>query len=179
MSVLIMIVVLMTACGSSNSPAVVNRAAANNQSNVSRNMNESNAPKAEVKTDIEGLEKQINLPVRPAEVKWTAELFDNSQGAVPGPSDSRLTALLKYDDKGAAELIKKLEADPQEKSLGNTDLKSWFPDDVKSEAKTVDGRTYLEGAKYSPNVFFRSPYLNGNLIRVGQTNCFVLNLFSF
>lgn len=142
-------------------------------------MNESTAQKTEVKTDIEGLEKQINLPVRPAEVKWMAEMFDNSKGAVPGPSDYRLTALLKYDDKGVAELVKKLEADTQEKSAGNAELKSWFPDDVKNEAKTVDGRTYLEGAKYSPNAFFRAPYQNGNLVRIGQTNYFVLNLFSF
>lgn len=174
MSVLIMIAVLMTACGSSNSQAVIN-----NQSNISRNMNESTAKNVEVKTDFEGLEKQIKLPVRPSEVKWTAEFFDNSKGAVPGPNDYRLTALLKYDDKDIPELVKKLSTEIADTSLGNTELKAWFPEEVKSEAKTIDGRTYLEGAKYSPEEFLRPPYQNGNLIRVGKTNYFVLNLFSF
>lgn len=177
-SALIMIALLTAACDSSNSQAVVNKAV-NNQSNASRNMNESTAENVEVKTDIESLEKRINLPLRPQEVKWTAETFDNSKGAVPGPSDYRLTALLKYDEKSAAQLVRNLEAEAAEKSLGKADIKSWFPDEVKNEAKTVSGKTHLEGVKYLPDGFLRSPYRNGNLIRVGKTNYFVLNLFSF
>ncbi len=177
-SALIMIALIVAACDSSNSQAV-NNTAVNNQSNASRNMNESTAKNVEIKTDIESLEKQINLPVRPSEVKWTAEIFDNSKGAVPGPTDYRLTALLKYDEKTAAELVQKLEAQTADKSLGNTDLKSWFSDEVKNEAKTLNGKTYLEGSKYLPDGFLRSPYRNGNLIRIGKTNYFVLNLFSF
>lgn len=172
-----MIALLLAACASSNSQAVNN--AVNNQTNAAQNMNESIARNVEVKTDIEGLEKQINLPVRPAEAKWTAEVFDNSKGAVPGPTDYRLTALLKYDDKSAAQLVQKLQTEIVDTSLGNADVKSWFPEEVKKEAKTVDGRTYLEGAKYSPAAFLNSKYRNGNLIRVGNTNYFVLNLFSF
>jgi hypothetical protein len=177
-SALIIIALTATACDSSNSQAVANTTV-NNQSNASRNMNESTAKNVEVRTDIENLEKQINLPVRPQQVIWTAEIFDNSKGTVPGPSDYRLTALLKYDEKSAAELTQKLGAEIMETSLGNADVKPWFPDEVKSEAKTIDGRTYLEGAKYSPDGFLRSPYRNGNLIRLGKTNYFVLNVFSF
>jgi len=142
-------------------------------------MNESTAQKTEVKTSVEELEKQINLPVRPSEVKWTAEFFDNSRGAVPGPNDYKLTALLKYDEKSAAELIKKLDTEIMEQSLGNADVQAWFPEEVKNTAKTIDNRKFLEGAKYSPKAFFRAPYQNGELIRVGETNYFVLNLFSF
>ncbi len=178
MPVLIMFALIMAACDSSNSRAV-NNTAVNNQSNAARNMNESTAQNVEVKTDIESLEKQINLPLRPQEVKWTAEIFDNSKGAAPGPTDYRLTALLKYDDKSAAELVRKLETGTTEKSPGNTDVKFWFPVEVKNEAGTIDGRTYLEGAKYPPDDFLHIPYQNGSLIRVGKTNYFVLNLFSF
>lgn len=178
MSALIMIALAAAACGSSNSQAVADTTV-NNQSNASRNMNESTAKNVEVRTDFENLEKHVNLPVRPQEVVWAAEVFDNSKGAVPGPTDYRLTALLKYDEKSAAELTQKLGAEIMETSLGNADVKSWFPEEVKTEAKTVDGRTYLEGAKYSPDAFLRSPYQNGNLIRIGKTNYFVLNGFSF
>ena len=177
-SALIMIAVLMTACGSLGSRAVTDPAI-NNQSNDVRNMNESTAKNVEIKTDLEGLEKLINFPVRPQEARWTAEILDNSKGAVPGPTDYRLTALLKYDQKAAAELVRKLETQATDASLGNADVKAWFSDEIKTQAKTVDGRIYLEGAKYSPKYFSRPPYRNGSLIRVGKTNNFVLNLFSF
>ncbi|HQU82395.1 MAG TPA: hypothetical protein PKY59_04680 [Pyrinomonadaceae bacterium] len=169
---LVVISLAFAACGVSNS------ATANRQTNP-RNMNESNVKTTEVKTSIEELEKQINLSVRPSEVKWVAEIFDNSKGMIPGPNDYRLTALLKYDDKTTAELVKKLELETSEKSLGNTDIKEWFPEEVKNSAKTMDNRKFLEGAKYQPKSFFRGTYQNGDLIKVGETNYFVLNLFSF
>jgi hypothetical protein len=169
---LVVIVFAFSACGVSNS-------APQNAQPKNRNMNESTAQTTEVKTSVEDLEKQINLPVRPSEVKWTAQVFDNSKGTVPGPNDYRLTALLKYDEAGAAELIKKLSTDIIDRSLGNSDVQTWFPDEVKNAAKTVDDRKFLEGAKYSPRAFFRAPYQNGEFIRVGTTNYFVLNLFSF
>jgi len=169
---LVVVAFVLSACG------VLNSATENNQTKL-RNMNESTAQKTEVKTSVEELEKQINLPVRPSEVKWTAEFFDNSRGAVPGPNDYKLTALLKYDEKSAAELIKKLDTEIMEQSLGNADVQAWFPEEVKNTAKTIDNRKFLEGAKYSPKAFFRAPYQNGELIRVGETNYFVLNLFSF
>ena len=168
----------LTACGSLNTPPV-NDIAANNQPNVSRNMNQSNAQNAEVKIDLAELEKQINLPVRPSEVKWAAETFNNETGAVPGPNDYRLTALLKYDEKSVAELTKKLESETAEKSSGRTDVKTWFPDEIKNQAKTVGGRQFLEGEKYPIESFARGNYRNGVLIRVGTSNYFVLNLFSF
>lgn len=144
-------------------------------------MTESSEKKAKVESDIAALEKQIKLPAgaRPVSAKWTAETLDNSEGVVPGPTDYRLTALLEYDEKGAAELTRRLESQKSEKSLGNAELESWFPESLKKQAATVDGRTYLEGARYPANEFLRSPYQNGTLIRVGETNFFVLNLSSF
>ncbi len=117
--------------------------------------------------------------MRPIEAKWTADTLDNSKGAIPGPTDYRLTTLLKYDEKGAKELVKILEAETDERSLGNTDINEWFPKEVKKEAKTLDDRSFLEGAKYQPDSFLRAPYTGGKLVRVGETNYFVLNLFSF
>lgn len=166
------------ACGSPTSPLPTN-AANNLRVNKSRNMNENNIKKMEANTDISELEKKIELPARPLEAKWTEEVFDNSKGSVPAPTDYRLTALLKYDESSTNQLIEKLSRANMDQSLGNTEIKDWFPADVQSQAQTRDGKTYLEGAKYSPEEFFRNPYRNGNLIRLGTTNYFVLSLFSF
>ena len=179
-AVVVIMVLITTAfsCASLNGKAV-NVPVNDRHSNNSQNMNQPDAKNSEVKSDIETLSKQINLPVLPVEAKWTAETLDNSKGAVPGPTDYRLTALLKYDEKGAKELVQRLEAEGAEKSLGNVEISQWFPEEVKKEAKTIDDRFVLEGAKYEPDLFLRVPYTGGKLIRVGETNYFVLNLFSF
>lgn len=168
------------ACSSPSTPLPTN-AANNTRVNASRNTNENDPEKIqmEANTNINELEKKIKLPVRPLEVKWTEEIFDNSKGSVPAPTDYRLTALLKYDEAGANQLIENLSRTNMEQSIGNTEFKDWFPADVKSKVQMRDGKTYLEGAKYSPEEFFRNPYRNGNLIRLGKTNYFILNLFSF
>lgn len=178
MSALIVVVIWMTACGSNAGQAVTGKNAGG-ETNATRNMNQSTAKNVEVRTDIEGLEKLIKLPVRPSEVKWTAEVMDNSKGSVPGPSDYRLVAVLKYDGETAEKLAGEAGTDPTAKFVGNADVKPWFPDEVKSVAKTTDGRTSLEGTRYSAAKFANPPYNNGSLVRVGETNYFVLNLFSF
>lgn len=150
-----------------------------NQTDNKKNMNKAAETATEVKTDVEGLEKKINLPFRPVEVKWVEEFMDNSEGLVPGPSDYRLTALLKYDSETAERLVKQISADADTQPLGNTDSQDWFFDEVKSKIQTKDGRTYLEGTEYPPEAFFRPPYNNGKIIRLNGTNYFVLNLHSF
>lgn len=142
-------------------------------------MNEPTVSQKEVKTDVEGLEKKISLPVKPVEVVWVDDFIDNSKGTVPGPSDYRLTAVLKYDAQSSEELVKKLGDSNTEQSTGTTDIKEWFPAEVKSKSQNKDGKIYLEGTKFSAQLFFRQPYLNGNIIRVGKTDYFILNLFSF
>lgn len=168
---------LPTACAAPNAP--VGNEAFVNKTNDLRNMNQSTASEIEIKTDLAELEKIINLPVRPSEVKWTQEIFDNSKGAVAAPSDKRLTVLLKYDEKSAAELSKKITPEIAETSLGSAEIKNWFPDEVKKQAQTGDGKIFLEGAKFPVNAFARQPYSDGKLIRVGNSDYFVLNLFSF
>ncbi len=159
-----------------NAPIV---SAANDSPHIARNMNQSTARNIEIKTDIESLRDKINLPREPVEVQWTEEIFDNSKGAAPAPSDQRLTALLRYDSQTAAELTRQLDVQSAEKSLGNAEIKDWFPTDVKNLATEINGKTKLVGAKFSPAEFYRGAYRNGTLIRVNDSNYFVLSLFSF
>lgn len=161
------IIIQMTAC------ALLNGQAVNNQ-----NMNQSTA-KAETKTDIEALAKTINLPVRPQEAKWQSKTMGtNATPSVPGPSDYVLTAVLKYSDSDVQELIKKLNAVPTDKKLANAEVEEWFPEEVKKAAKTVEGKEKIEGANYAPDAFLRSPYSNGKVLRVGETNYFIVKVFT-
>jgi hypothetical protein len=129
--------------------------------------------------DIERLSQQIALPVRPAEALWRQEVLGKQNSTVPGPTDHRLVALLKYDEQGARALVEKVGGESKETNVGNVDVEPWFPEEVKKLARKDDGGTILEGAAYEADSFLRAPYSSGKLVRVGETNYFVLKLLSF
>ena len=129
--------------------------------------------------DIERLSQQIALPVRPAAVLWRQEVLGKQNSAVPGPTDHRLVAVLKYDEKGAQALVEKVRGESKETNVGNVDVEPWFPEEVKKSARKNDDGARLEGAAYEADSFLRAPYSSGKLVRVGETNYFVLKLLSF
>jgi hypothetical protein len=132
----------------------------------------------EISADIERLSKQIALPVRPVEVLWRQEVLGKQNSTVPGPRDYRLVAVLKYDEKDVRALIEKVGGESKETDVGNVDVEAWFPEAVKKFAQKNDDGMILEGATYTADSFLRAPYSSGKLVRAGQTNYFVLNIFS-
>lgn len=129
--------------------------------------------------DVERLSQHIALPVRPAAVLWRQEVLGKQNSAVPGPTDQRLVAVLKYDEKDARALIEKVRGESKETGVGNVDVEPWFPEEVKKLARKDDDGTILEGAAYEADSFLRAPYSSGKLVRAGETNYFVLKIFSF
>jgi hypothetical protein len=135
--------------------------------------------KEDTSADIERLSQQVALPVRPAAVLWRQEVLGKQSSAVPGPTDQRLVAVLKYDEKDARALIEKVGGGPTETGVGNVDVEPWFPEALKKLARKSDDGMILEGAAYEADSFLRAPYSSGKLVRVGETNYFVLKIFSF
>jgi hypothetical protein len=76
-------------------------------------------------------------------------------------------------------LVEKVGGESKETNVGNVDVEPWFPDAVKKLARKNDDATMLEGAAYEADSFLRAPYSSGKLVRVGETNYFVLKIFSF
>lgn len=55
---------------------------------------------SEISTDINSLQKLINLSkFRPEKVKFKYVFIDNSEGRIPGPSDSFLEAVICFDEQ--------------------------------------------------------------------------------
>ncbi|MBB4804844.1 hypothetical protein HNP38_000116 [Chryseobacterium defluvii] len=110
------------------------------------NVNTKNNSKAEIKqksnvtteisTDINQLEKLINLSeVRPEKVKFKYTFIDNSKGRVPGPSDSFLEAVLYFDD-ATMEKIKSFDknADFPNTGFQKKDFKfNWLDKEILTE----------------------------------------------
>ena len=129
--------------------------------------------------DIERLSQQITLPVRPAAALWRQEVLGKQNSSVPGPTDHRLIAVLRYDEQDARALVEKVGGESKEANVGNVDVEPWFPEEVKKLARKNDDGAMLEGAAYDADSFLRAPYSSGKLVRVGETNYFVLKLLSF
>lgn len=161
-----------------NSPTNVSVRNNDNQNVNMQNSLEKNEMKNETNTDIDELAKNINLPVRPSEVVWKKKTMDNEQGAVPGPNDYYLNAVLKYSDADIEKLKEATGQNKDEVSKGIIELEEWFPEDIKKLAKDIDGEKLLPGEKYDAEKFMRSPYRNGTLSRIEGSNYFVLNLYS-
>ena len=133
----------------------------------------------DVSADIERLSQQIALPARPVSALWRQEVLGQQNSAVPGPTDQRLVAVLEYDEEGARALIEKVRGESKEANVGNVDVEPWFPEALKKLARKDDDGMRLEGAAYDADSFLRAPYSSGKLVRVGETNYFVLRLLSF
>lgn len=171
--VLSTIIVCSTACLWSSGQAI------KNPSNKIVNMNSSSDNKAEISSDVQALAKNIKLAMLPTEAKWQAKTLGNAQSSVPGPTDYQLIAVLKYTDADAQNLIKELEKTLSENKIGNVEVEEWFPEAVKKTAQKIDDQTLIEGDAYAPDLFLQAPYSGGKLIRVGETNYFVLKVFTF
>lgn len=170
----------LAACGVSGERAA-GGAVGNSQASNSRasDMARTSDHTEDASADIERLSQQITLPVRPASVLWRHEVLGKQNSAVPGPTDHRLVAVLQYDEKDARALIEKVGGEPKETNVGNVDVEPWFPEEVRKLAREDDDGAVLEGATYGADSFLRAPYSSGKLVRVGETNYFVLKVLSF
>jgi hypothetical protein len=122
------------------------------------------------------LDSLINLPFEPEENVYREEQLPVVEGnsRVPDPNDRRLTVVLRFSDENAEKLIAKVTT---EKPPFKTEIEapSWFPAELIAKSST-SGNERLNGTGYSSRDFVKSPWLNGSLIRVDETNYFVLIL---
>lgn len=151
--------------------------AGNSSSQINQQINNKNMPantdKNSVSSDVDALRQKVELPFAPLEAVWLEEKLGNPDNSVPGPTDYRLTAVLKFSNSDAEQLMKKIGA---EKLPGGTiQIEEWFPSELKNKAAGGE----LGGTKYDAGEFSRSPYTSGTISRVENSDYFVLKLLSF
>lgn len=135
-------------------------------------------PVTQVSEDVAALEKLVHLHKKPTSVLYRKEQRGGAgPNAVPGPSDSSLTAVLRYSAEEADALCAETAtAAPEEFQLPAAE---WFPPELKALAKpAANGRSVLRVKRYPAGSFTRAPYLNGVLMRVDDSPYFVLSVYS-
>jgi hypothetical protein len=126
-----------------------------------------------VNRNIDDLVKILNLKLRPIEVIWVEEKLGNANNTIPGPSDYKLTAVLKFNQADSNSVIE--AAEKIEKSrLGTTEIEPWFPDELKEK-----GATEIECIRFNAENFVNTPYSSGTLFHLKNKNTFILRLQTF
>jgi hypothetical protein len=167
----LLVAAFFTACTSNN-----NQTSNSNQTDqalTAANANNSNS----VKDDVDELEMMIKMPFHPEDVVWREEtLGKTGNDRVPGPTDKKLVAVLRFfkndADKVVAQAEKYKAAAPE-----TINTEKWFPAELIAQSQTSGDET-LKGLSYAADDFYNAPYTNGKITRIEGTDYFVLELFA-
>lgn len=117
--------------------------------------------------DVAALGSQVLLPFIPEEVVWCEENVKDS-------SDKKLTAVMKFTAEDAKNLAAQAEKHrPPEAVEAGTE--QWFPLELNAQSR-LSGNESLKGNAYAPTDFIQLPYKNGRLIKIENSNYFILEL---
>lgn len=129
--------------------------------------------------DIEALGKIIKLPLAPEEAVWREDNLGkrNPENGEPSFNNKKLVAVLKYSQSDANQISAQAEKykSPIPAAI---DPENWFPAELVAKSQ-LSGDETLKGISYAANDYFQSPFVNGKLTRISDTDFFVLELTSF
>jgi hypothetical protein len=158
---LLLSVILSISCGSqteSNADGKANSNAANVANNENANISND---------DVAALGNQVLLPFIPEEVAWNEE---NAKGS----NDKKLTAVMKFTEEDAKNLVAQAEKHRPAEAV-EVGTEQWFPAELIAQSQ-LSGNESLKGNAYAPTDFLQLPYKNGRLVRIENSNYFILEL---
>lgn len=128
----------------------------------------------QIKDDTDEFEMLVALPFHPDEVVWREDDFP-ANGASPN-AVKKITAVIRLKKEDSAKVVAQAEKlrPPTPEVLTP---ERWFPAELIAQSQ-VSGDDTLKGTSYGANDFFTGPYTDGKLIRVNETDYFLLELFA-
>jgi hypothetical protein len=115
------------------------------------------------KTNVEELGMLINMPIETEEAVWRNE-----------PGQKRIIAVLRFSPNDAQRFVEQAEKirKPTNASIGT---ESWFPAELIAQSDQ-SGDDTLKGISYAADDFYQAPYTQGRIVRIENTDYFVLEL---
>lgn len=164
--IIFLLALFLSACAG-NDAANANSANSNSSLNASTN--------AVQHDNVEELANIIKLNILPDEATYIETNQANQNNAAG--NEKKLVAVLKFSPENAAKVAAEAEkykpAVPAEIGAEN-----WFPAELVAQTQ-LTGNESLKGSTYAANDFFQSPYSNGKLTRITDTDYFILELTTF
>lgn len=132
------------------------------------------------KDNTEELSEIIKFPFAPDEetTLWreTVSGDKNSDNQIPAPADKKLVAVIKFPAEDTIKLVE-LAAQHQTPQPVEIATETWFPPELIA-AGGISGNSMLKGTAYSAVDFIKPPYTQGRLIKIENSDFFVLELLS-
>lgn len=144
-----------------NSSANTNAANANATQAANTANDDANA----VKSSVEELGLQINVPYEAEDITWKEDA-----------QYKKLIAVLRFSPADSNKLVAEAEKVKQPLPVTIT-LESWFPDELIAQSE-MNGDDSLKGVALAADSFYRAPYTDGRITRIEGTDYFVLELFA-
>ncbi|MEX2201113.1 MAG: hypothetical protein WD711_06940 [Dongiaceae bacterium] len=128
-----------------------------------------------VRTQIEFLDQQIELPYVPQGVTW--QILTQEEQERYGATKLRLIAVIEFMPEQAAELIARSTPMPQLEGAEAIESHRWFPDEARDLMSDLD----IDGdaTVYGADVFFDGVFQRGTMVRLGDTGYIVTKLFDY
>jgi len=127
--------------------------------------------------DVAGLMQYLSLPFQPIEAVWFEQRLGNPDNEIPGPTDSRLDAVLLFTPERSLQLQKIATEGTSSLKQANVAYQPWYPQGLMQHYS--EESTLLQGKWYRFYLFFRTPYTQGRLIHIKNTHYFRVELFAF
>jgi hypothetical protein len=134
-------------------------------SNTSANANTAQADSNSTKTNVEELGMLINVPYESEEVFWRDDA-----------KHKKIVAVLRFSQPEANRLIVDAEKVRPPQQV-NINPESWFPPELVAQSET-SGDDTLSGKAYAANAFFQDTYSEGRIIKIEDSDYFILELSS-
>jgi hypothetical protein len=158
---LLLAVIFSISCGSQTESNVNG----NSNSNAAANTNNENSNVSN--DDVAALGSQVLLPIVPEEVVWREENVKDS-------NDKKLIAVMKFTEEDAKNLVAQVEKHRPAEAV-EIETEQWFPAELIAQSQ-LSGNESLKGNAYAPTDFLQLPYKNGRLVKIENSNYFVLEL---
>jgi len=117
------------------------------------------------KTNVEEIKLLINVPyqVEDEDIVWKASA-----------DKKRLFAVMRFSTDDANRLVAEAASVQNAESV-TISSESWFPSELIAQGE-MSGDDSLKGLAYPANSFFQDPYTSGRLVRIEDSDYFVLEM---
>lgn len=165
---LLCVAVIFSACAS-NTADNSTAALPEQQINVKENSNVT-------KDNVEDLMTIIKLSLEPEETIWREDFpgSRNSETRNPAPGNKKLTAVLRFSAEDADKTVWQAQSykPPTPTQIQTED---WFPAELIAQSE-LSGDETLKGMSYAAADFIQPPFNAGQIIRIENSNYFILEL---
>ncbi|MEX2295868.1 MAG: hypothetical protein WD715_00525 [Dongiaceae bacterium] len=128
-----------------------------------------------VRTQIEFLDQQIELPYAPQSVTW--QILTQEEQERYGATKLRVIAVIEFTPEQAAELIARSTPMPQLDGAEEIESHRWFPDEARDLMSDLDVDS--DTPVYGADVFYDGVFQRGTMLRLGDSGYIVTKLFDY